>query len=244
MRSIQRNKEPEIDNKKYYDDREFLKRHQKVAEIGYVYVLKANNLYKIGKSKNVSQRIKQLQAGSAALLSLVNEIYSENYTLLEEQLHNRFATSRKHNEWFDLDQEALDFLNNLQETSRFRSNTTSINNQHLILYADFHTICLQSPNAFCCALLLHEFVNATDKLLEHNSVTLTIFRTLAEWHTSLYGIFIESDISKCLDWLFEQDYIKTEAFVNPTAYLLNVKNLQIAIDNFAKAQEDRYTKRG
>ena len=80
---------------------EFLKN----KSLGYVYFisLKNSNFIKIGKSINLSSRIKQLQQSAGGeLMLLVGFIYTENYNELEIKLHKKLNAKRKGGEWFEL----------------------------------------------------------------------------------------------------------------------------------------------
>lgn len=80
--------------------------------VGYVYVLKADNgLYKIGKSKDPSGRIKSLYTASPAKLEIYRIFLSSDYHAAEEALHEEFKDYREVGEWFRLPQVELDSLN-------------------------------------------------------------------------------------------------------------------------------------
>lgn len=58
---------------------------------------------KIGISINIHKRIRQLQTGSPYELKLMGWIEPDNDRELENQLHQKYATSNTHLEWFSLD---------------------------------------------------------------------------------------------------------------------------------------------
>lgn len=60
-----------------------------------------NNTLKIGRSKNSSSRLKQLQLSTSNKLELLFSIDDKGY--LEEELHKRFAKIRLASEWFEND---------------------------------------------------------------------------------------------------------------------------------------------
>lgn len=80
--------------------------------MGYVYVVKAENMnmYKIGIASASDARLKTLQAGSPIRLLLLKSVYFDNSKEVESRLHDIFARSRVHNEWFDLRKDELDLL--------------------------------------------------------------------------------------------------------------------------------------
>lgn len=84
---------------------------------GYVYVLRADNgLCKIGKARNIDDRIKQLGLILPYELELVAIIQSLNYSDLEKHLHEYFSEQRIRGEWFNLSQDDIDQLNNLAKS--------------------------------------------------------------------------------------------------------------------------------
>lgn len=89
----------------------------KVIELprhGYVYVVKADNgLYKIGKAKKPAMRIQTLGVKLPYVLDTVLLIESGNYSMLERELHQRFADKRLSGEWFALTPEDLEYLRGL-----------------------------------------------------------------------------------------------------------------------------------
>ena len=80
-----------------------------------VYILfdEQRELYKIGRSKDVKKRIKQVQAscnfsGIKSELQVFNIIYVKNYKTLEKHLHMYANKYKYKNEWFKcLDEENI-----------------------------------------------------------------------------------------------------------------------------------------
>jgi hypothetical protein len=64
-------------------------------------------LMKIGCSKNVADRIKEIRMISPDQLLLVGVIQSEGYLAIEKSLHRIFADKRVNGEWFRLDEMLL-----------------------------------------------------------------------------------------------------------------------------------------
>lgn len=71
----------------------------KSNKCGFVYVLKCADKYKIGYSKDVDQRIRQLDTRPFKL-ELVFKAYSNNAYKLEQELHNRLDAYRETGEWY------------------------------------------------------------------------------------------------------------------------------------------------
>jgi hypothetical protein len=66
----------------------------------HLYVLKCNELYKIGVTNNIDRRVKTLQTGNAS--PIVVEYIEERYKphKAEHYLHQQFSTRRVNGEWF------------------------------------------------------------------------------------------------------------------------------------------------
>lgn len=70
---------------------------------GQVYVLKAGQQYKIGVTTGaVEDRIKQLQTGSSAKISLVHTIPAWRPYRVESLLHAQYAHKHTRGEWYKL----------------------------------------------------------------------------------------------------------------------------------------------
>lgn len=86
-----------------------LPQKQKVLESNmdrrYVYLLKALDTYKIGVTKNVEQRIKQLQTGNDTQIILVDKFLSEFPFKLESVLHRKYDINNVNGEWYYLSNE-------------------------------------------------------------------------------------------------------------------------------------------
>lgn len=74
------------------------------SDEGYVYLLKQteHNLYKIGSSKNIKQRLLNLQTGSPQEIILIDKYKSFYYKNIELALHNFSLGYKKRGEWFSL----------------------------------------------------------------------------------------------------------------------------------------------
>jgi len=82
--------------------------------MGYVYLLQADNgLYKIGQSKVIDNRIKQLGLKLPYELNLVSTVLCLQYKELEAHLHERFADKHVRGEWFELDDADVEYIKGL-----------------------------------------------------------------------------------------------------------------------------------
>ena len=77
----------------------------------YVYFISSDDKIKIGYTKNIKRRLKQLQTSNSSQLLLLG--YIEGDKDVEKQLHKRFAQYRirKNGEWFNCSDEILDYIN-------------------------------------------------------------------------------------------------------------------------------------
>jgi len=93
---------------------------------GFVYVINSegNPLYKIGLSKNPTQRLESLQHACPIPLTFRFLWRTSDMNLVEKCLHKRFETKRKHGEWFKLD--SLD----LHEIEQLMTQPTSVLSLH------------------------------------------------------------------------------------------------------------------
>jgi hypothetical protein len=81
---------------------------------GFVYVLKGENgYYKIGKARNVDSRYKLLKIQLPFSVELIHTIYSNDYTLAEKQIHQKFVGKQVNGEWFTLTESDVDYLKSL-----------------------------------------------------------------------------------------------------------------------------------
>lgn len=81
----------------------------------YILYNSSNNLYKIGKSKDIATRIKSIQNGLGCDLRLV---YLNN-TDIEKLLHKLYEDNKVHNEWFKLNNDDLNLIHDLYGGRKF-----------------------------------------------------------------------------------------------------------------------------
>ena len=84
--------------------------NQACSQKGYVYLLKAGPYYKIGRTQELDQRIKQLATLPPFDVELIHVIPTKNMNKLESELHELYATKRKQGEWFELEPENVEFI--------------------------------------------------------------------------------------------------------------------------------------
>jgi len=77
----------------------------------YLYIIKFNNLYKIGWSKNPSNRIKQLTLGPSA--EIIFEKPFPNISKVEKNLHHLFEEKKVSGEWFELSEEDIEQIESM-----------------------------------------------------------------------------------------------------------------------------------
>lgn len=83
---------------------------------GYVYLIKSRNqLYKIGSSINIPNRMISLRYMSPVELILAHSIESEDMYGLERALHYKFRSRRDHGEWYDLTEEQVKWIKSLHD---------------------------------------------------------------------------------------------------------------------------------
>jgi hypothetical protein len=76
-----------------------------------VYLLKANNFYKIGITKNkVSNRVRVLQTGCPFKIEIFDTFETRNDLSVENALHKIFRNKRTYGEWFELLNEDIEKL--------------------------------------------------------------------------------------------------------------------------------------
>lgn len=79
--------------------------------MGYVYLLKSEEFFKIGATKNNPQkRLKSLTTGNPNNIELIHYFKCEKYFKVEKALHRKYSHQRidDSKEWFSLTQEQVD----------------------------------------------------------------------------------------------------------------------------------------
>lgn len=84
-------------------------RNERFARPGYVYLVGGNNVYKIGKAKDVPSRLRSfLQLPFKT--RLIHAIPTSDMVWAENYLHRAFAHCRLNGEWFDLAPHDVDWI--------------------------------------------------------------------------------------------------------------------------------------
>ena len=84
---------------------------------GFIYLLFCENdgIYKIGKAKNVSERMGNIQPKFPAKTELLHYFFSENYDGAERELHKRYEELRVSGEWFRLGNKDVEYIKSIQD---------------------------------------------------------------------------------------------------------------------------------
>lgn len=78
-----------------------------------IYFIGCGEYVKIGKSNNTQLRLKTLQVGNPYPMTLLKEV--DVLDKVETFLHKKFAHLKTRNEWFLLDTELMEFIENADE---------------------------------------------------------------------------------------------------------------------------------
>jgi hypothetical protein len=83
-----------------------------IAQNGFVYLIQpvGHNVYKIGSSINVDQRLKQLQTRTTLTLVCVASIRYFNHSSAESMWHSRFKQYHLSGDWFALPNSAVKYF--------------------------------------------------------------------------------------------------------------------------------------
>jgi len=75
---------------------------ERPREKGMVYLIKSKFGYKIGRTKNLTSRVKLFGVKLPFKIELVQEVQVKDYKYVEKRLHEHFASKHLNGEWFDL----------------------------------------------------------------------------------------------------------------------------------------------
>lgn len=73
----------------------------------YVYLIKSSIYYKIGYSKNPKNRLKTIKTHNPFEVVLFAQLKTDDYLILEKELHQLFSNKNSRREWFELHEEDL-----------------------------------------------------------------------------------------------------------------------------------------
>jgi hypothetical protein len=82
----------------------------KAQEVGYIYLIKSTLGFKIGKSKNLSQRLNQFSIKMPFEHECIFSAKFRSYHLVEKILHSHFSSKHINGEWFSLTEEDIKFI--------------------------------------------------------------------------------------------------------------------------------------
>lgn len=90
----------------------YYKRKSKFDEKGYVYIIQEDltNTYKIGKAKNLGERLNLFSVQLPFNIKLIHVIWDKNYGMIEQLLHIHFQNKRLNGEWFSLSKEDINWI--------------------------------------------------------------------------------------------------------------------------------------
>ena len=82
---------------------------------GFIYLIEFNGKFKIGKSIHPEKRLKQLALGSEAKLIWSKSLI--DYHNIEKYMHEYFLEKQYSNEWYSLDEDDIEFICNVDNTT-------------------------------------------------------------------------------------------------------------------------------
>lgn len=77
---------------------------------GYVYVIRSDYGFKIGKTVNIKNRVRLFEVKLPFPIKLESYAWFDNYSEAEADFHRKFADKRTEGEWFDLSPRDLDYI--------------------------------------------------------------------------------------------------------------------------------------
>lgn len=80
---------------------------------GYIYLIESTWVYKIGKTKNISSRIKKYITENPNKITLIHAYHTKNCTKEEIRLHEKFQEKRVRWEWFHLSDTDINYIKQL-----------------------------------------------------------------------------------------------------------------------------------
>lgn len=103
-------------NRRDFDEMVSLDKSQRsFGNHGFVYLMKAMNAYKIGKSVNAEERAISLQISLPVEIEIVHVLKSGDMSWVERVFHRAFEHKRIRGEWFDLSAEDVKKIVGLSE---------------------------------------------------------------------------------------------------------------------------------
>ena len=109
-------------------DKSFLLNEFK-REVGYVYIIKSKLGYKIGKTKNIKNRLKIFDVKLPFEFEIKHYIKTVNYNELEKHLHSYFIDKNINGEWFDLNLSDIEGLRLYLKSINYKLSDFDINHK-------------------------------------------------------------------------------------------------------------------
>ena len=97
----------------------------------YLIQLENSELFKIGYSKNPSERLRALQTANGGRLELIEAIETDFGYKLEKHLHRHYSLKRKIGEWFELNEEEVLRFKEICKKHEETLNYLKLNNSYI-----------------------------------------------------------------------------------------------------------------
>lgn len=100
----------------------------RISEKGFVYFIQEDyaGRIKIGKTKNMEQRMETFDVKLPFNIELIHVIESQNHHYTEKLFHVYFANKRVNGEWFELGKEDIDWIKSKQYTKKIMESLESV----------------------------------------------------------------------------------------------------------------------
>jgi hypothetical protein len=89
----------------------------KPKQKGYIYLIKSQNLYKIGRAKNIDSRIKKYITENPYEIEVIFKVFVDDYFSEEEKLLKMFESRWIRGEWFSLNDEDVELIKKMYDES-------------------------------------------------------------------------------------------------------------------------------
>jgi len=80
---------------------------------GYVYLIAGRDYYKIGQTMYLEKRVKSISRTLPFDVTIVHKIKTNNRFKLEKEMHNEFSNKNVKGEWFDLNDNDIEYIKKL-----------------------------------------------------------------------------------------------------------------------------------
>ena len=106
---------PRVKTKRDLEAEEQARIYAENKRAGYVYLMRSENgLHKIGISRDVDRRKKDLNRQFPIRIEIVHQIACRDRRKVEMYLHDKYKAKRAQHEWFDLDDEDVAWILSLR----------------------------------------------------------------------------------------------------------------------------------